>query len=230
MGVEDVGSDKLFQKKKIRKEKDLARRQANKSPYETIVIVCEDTKSTPNYFKELIKELRLNTANVIIIPGKGSAPISVVEHGIEMAKTRDSIDRITCVMDHDNHESLKRAINKLKTHTPKYKDKSKPLYQAIVSTPCFEIWLLLHFIYTTKSYIASEKKSAADFVISDLIKKLPLYSKNISNWFNHLVDKQQVAIKYAKKLQEYNVKTKSTNPATNMHELVEYLINLKDKI
>jgi hypothetical protein len=130
-------------------------------------------------------------------------------------------------MDHDNHESLKRAINKLKTYTPKHKDKSKPLCQAIISTPCFEIWLLLHFIYTTKSYVTSEKKSAAELVISDLIKKLPLYSKSVSNWFNHLVDKQQVAIKNAKKLQEYNVKTKSTNPATNMHELVEYLINLK---
>lgn len=43
-----MGSDKLFQRKKIRSEKELARREAKKAPHETILIVCEDSKSSLN--------------------------------------------------------------------------------------------------------------------------------------------------------------------------------------
>jgi len=105
-------SDKLFQKKKSRHKKDLARKEAKRSPYETILIACEDSKSSPNYLSEIRKYFRLNTANVIVMPSKGSAPISVVEYSIEIAKTMPQIDRIACVFDRDNHESYERAINK----------------------------------------------------------------------------------------------------------------------
>jgi hypothetical protein len=40
-----VTSGQLFHKKKIRSEKSLARKKAKKSPYQTVYIVCEDTKS-----------------------------------------------------------------------------------------------------------------------------------------------------------------------------------------
>lgn len=219
-------SDKLFQKKKSRNEKDLARKEAKKSPYETILIVCEDSKSSPNYLREIIKYFRLNTANVIVIPSKGSAPISVVEHSIEIAKTMPQIDRVACIFDRDDHESYKRAINKL-NNQPEPSDKT-PVYKAIASTPCFEIWLLLHFLYTTRIYSSGGNKSAAQHLTNDLLKELPSYSKNNTRWFNDLIDKQKIAITNAKRLQKHNKTTNSKNPATNMHELIEYLISLKN--
>jgi hypothetical protein len=222
-----VGSDQIFKKKNFRKANELARSRAKKSAYATVTIVCEDSKSSPAYFNELKKYFRLNTANIIVVPSKGSAPISVVDHAIEIAKNTDSIDRVACVIDHDNHESLKRAVNKLKTYKPKDDDKSKPIYQAIVSTPCFEIWLLLHLRYSTKMYISSGKKSAAQCLIDDLLTVLPAYKKNTIDWFDDLSDKINIAIKNAKKLQVYNKKTDSINPGTNMHELIEYLMKLK---
>lgn len=220
-----MASDKLFQKKKFRNEKEFARQKATKAPYETILIVCEDSKSSPNYFNELIKYFRLNTANVIVIPSKGSAPISVVNHSIELARTIPYIDRVACVFDRDNHASYEQAIDKLKSQKPKRS--SKTIYQVIASTPCFELWLLLHFCYTTKSYTYTGKKSAANNLITDLLKELPSYNKTNTNWFNDLIIKINSAIKNAKKLQEHNNKTDSTNPTTNVHELIEYLINLK---
>jgi hypothetical protein len=223
-----VGSDKLFQKKKFRNAKQLARHKAKKAPYETILIVCEDSKSSPNYLSEIIKYFRLNTANVIVMPSKGSAPISVVDYSIEIAKSKPLIDHVACVFDRDEHESYERAINKLENHKPKRSDKSKPIYKAIVSTPCFEIWPLLHFCYTTKAYGSSKNKTAADNLINDLIKKLPYYNKNNARWFKDVIDKLNTAIKNAKQLQKHNSETSSTNPETNMHELVEYLINLKN--
>jgi hypothetical protein len=226
-GEKEVGSDQLFKKKKFRRTKDLARVKAKKSPYTTIAIVCEDSHSSPTYFKALIKYFRLNTANVRIVPSKGSAPISVVDHAIEIARTTAGIDHIACVFDRDTHESYERALNKLNKHKSKRNDKSKPIYKTITSTPCYEIWLLLHFCYTTKAYSASGTRSAGDNLISDLVKHLVAYNKNNTDWFGEIINNLETAIKHAKQLQKHNYSTNSTNPSTNIHELVEFLTELK---
>src|SRR3990167_2558481 len=226
-GEKGVGSDQLFKKKKFRKTKDLARTKAKKSPYATIAIVCEDSKSSPSYFNELKKHFRLNTANIIVVPSKGSAPINVVDYAIEMAKNTPDIDHIACVFDRDTHESYERAISKLKAYKPNRTDKSKPIYRAITSTPCYEIWLLLHFCYTTKAYSASGAKSAGDYLTSDLRKHLASYKKNAIDWFDKIINNLEMAIKHAKQLQKHNSSTSSTNPSTDMHELIEFLTGLK---
>lgn len=224
-----MGSDNLFHKNKIRTTKELARKKAKKAPYETICIICEDKKSACYYFKEFINHLRLNTANFIIPPSHGSAPISVVDSAIQIAQTKSDIDYIFCVFDRDQHESYERAQNKLNLYKPKRTAKSKPKFTIITCTPCFELWLLLHFKYTTKFYEKSGDKTAADHLIKDLCKELPNYNKNTVNWFHDLKNKFETAINHAKRLASHNIQTKSINPATNMHELIEYLINLKDK-
>ncbi len=184
-------------------------------------------KSSSSYFKELKKHFRLNTANVIVVPSEGSAPISVVNHAIEMAKNTPDIDHVACVFDRDTHESFERALNRLNEFRPKRNDKSKPIYKAITSTPCYEIWLLLHFCYTTKSYSASGTKSAGDNLTTDLCKHLSSYKKNTIDWFDDIINNLEMAIKHAKQLQKYNSSTNSTNPSTNVHELVEFLIRLQ---
>ena len=226
-GVKDVGSDQLFKKKKFRKAKELARSKAKKSPCATIAVVCEDKKSLPSYLKELIKYYRLNTANIIIVPSKGSAPINVVDHAIEMAKNTPGIDHVACVFDRDAHESYERAISKLNRLKPGRNDKSKPIYRAITSTPCYEIWLLLHFCYTTKAYHTSGTKSAGDKLVSDLCNYLASYKKNTTEWFREIINNLELAVKHAKQLKKHNYSTNSTNPSTDIHELVEFLIELK---
>ncbi|HVE43834.1 MAG TPA: RloB family protein [Gammaproteobacteria bacterium] len=220
-----MSASHVSQKKKFRKTNELARRKAKKSPYATIAIICEDSKSSPSYFNKLKSHFRLNTANVIIASSKGSAPINVVNHAIGMTKNTPEIDYVACVFDRDTHESYERAINKL--DELKSTNKNKSIYWAITSTPCYEIWLLLHFCYTTKSYHASGTKSAGDNLIADLCNYLNLYKKNTTTWFSELINKLDAAIKNAKQLQEHNFLTKSTNPSTNMHILVEFLIRLK---
>lgn len=222
-----MGSDQLFKKKKFRKANELARSKAKKSPYETITIVCEDSKSSPAYFKKLITHFRLNTANIIVASSQGSAPISVVDHAIKIAKSTPDIDHVACVFDRDSHESYKRALKRLSGFKSEDNDKSNPVFKAIPSTPCYELWLLLHFRYTTKTYHASGNKSAAEVLISELTKELPSYKKKTIEWFNEIINKLETAIKHAKRLQKDNHSTKSTNPSTDIHELVEFLITLK---
>lgn len=222
-----MSSDQLFKKKKIRKVKELARSKAKKSPYATIAIICEDSKSSPTYFNELKKHFRLNSANIIVISSKGSAPISVVDYAIKMAKDRPGIDHMACVFDRDAHESYERAISKLDKFKSNRYDKSKPVFRAITSTPCYELWLLLHFCYTTKAYTTNGSKSGADNLVIDLCKHLASYKKNTTVWFGEIVSNLDTAIKHAKRLQAHNTKTDTTNPSTNLHELIEFLIGLK---
>jgi hypothetical protein len=65
-------------------------------------------------------------------------------------------------------------------------------------------------------------------LINDLLKEIPAYTKGTAYWFDDLKNRDRTAIKHAKQLIEHNKITKSTNPSTNMHELIEYLINLNN--
>jgi len=74
---------------------------------------------------------------------------------------------------------------------------------------------------------ASGAKSAGDNLTSDLRKHLAIYKKNAVDWFSEIINNLEIAIKHAKQLQKHNSSTNSTNPSTNIHELVEFLIGLK---
>ncbi len=221
-----MGSDKIFHKRKERTAKELARRAAKKSPYETVLIVCEGEKTEVGYFKGFIKDKRLNTANVEVMPSaKGSAPINIVEFAIQTAESREGIDKVFCVFDQDNHASYDLALEKLKNHKPSHKGKSKPHYHAIVSSPCFEIWLLLHFTYTTKPYSSTGKRSVSDNLIADLRQYMPNYTKSTIVLFELTREYLEKAIANAKKLKNDNGLTGSIH-FTDVYILVEYLISL----
>ena len=222
-----MGSDNLFHKNKIRKAKDLARRAAKRAPYETILIVCEGTKTECNYLRDFCRIYKLNTANIIVISAtRGSAPISIINYAIEYAENTLDIDHVICLFDRDEHQSYQQALDKIKNHKPRRNAKSKPKYHAITSTPCFEIWLLLHFTYSTRAFYKSGNKSAGDNLIDALREYMPRYVKNTSNLFSQLQEKLPIAIQHAKQLTAYNQETKSVNPSTNVNELMERLINL----
>src|SRR3990167_1143117 len=200
-----VGKDNF--KSKIRRKKDFLRRGPKKSPYATILIVCEGEKTECNYFRDLCKFHRLNTANVIVVNGKGSAPISVVDHAIEIAQKTADIDHVMCVFDRDEHATFNQAIDKIQQHKPRRNAKSKPQYHVFTSTPCFELWLLLHFIYSAKPVFKNNKKSAADNLISNLRDHWPEYAKNRMDLFFALNEKLESAFKNAKKLERENKRT-----------------------
>lgn len=222
-----MGSDNLFHKNKIRQAKSFARRKASKSPYETILLVCEG-KTEFNYFCSLIKFYKLNTANIFLIEPSGSAPINVVNSAIEYAENNSGIDHVMCIFDRDEHSTYQKALDKIKNCKLKPKAKSEPKFYAITSTPCFEIWLLLHFIFTTKEFCKTGNQSASENLARCLRKYIPEYGKNIDDLFCRLGDKRlQIAIVHSKKLAAHNKKTNSENPETNIYELVERLINLK---
>ncbi|MFN7097563.1 MAG: RloB family protein [Gammaproteobacteria bacterium] len=211
----------------MRQTQDIIRRAASRKPSEFIVIFCEG-ETEVNYFKSLCLKFRLTSIKVCL--SKGSAPISVVEQAIEFAQQNEGIDQIWCVIDRDEHASFDAAVNKLQQYKPNRKDKSKLKFCLAVSIPCFELWYLLHFCFTTKVFLCSGNDSACDNLVSELkteFKKLSLEYKKTDTGFLPLLHlRTEMAIKNAHQLQQHNEKTGTVNPSTNLHELVSMLRKL----
>lgn len=91
----------------------------------------------------------------------------------------------------------------------------------IISNPCFELWFLLHFEYTTK-YFSSNRE-----LIKELKRYIKNYEKNL-DVFTMLEDKQMDALKNAKKLHSVHAETRKQlgyvqNPETDIDILVDKL-------
>ncbi|QLB20048.1 CRISPR-associated protein [Vespertiliibacter pulmonis] len=218
-----MGSDDLHKKRKSQTLKQKQRKIGTKKPYDRVLIVCEGSKTEPLYFKALREEYQLHTANIEICNSSGSDPISIVNHAKiryrEAKNERNSFDRVYCVFDKDQHANYKPAIKTLESLAP------KNTFFAITSIPCFEYWILLHFSYTTRPYVATHRKSAADSVISELKKYIPHYEKNV-NIFDMIKGSTSFAITNAKKANESAQRGSTDNPSTKIVYLVEDLINL----
>jgi hypothetical protein len=220
-----VGSDDLHHKRKARRAKDLARRKSSRAPYDRVLIVCEGSKTEPNYLRELIDCLKLSSANVEVDGDSGSSPISVVQHAKrryreEQAKG-DAFDRVFCVFDKDTHTTYAEAMRALSGL------RSRGVFQSTPSVPCFEYWLLLHFTYTTRPYNSSGGRSACDCLIGELRNYMHGYSKGDRGIFRQVMDQTDQAIAFSKRAVKAAEKAGTDNPTTRMHELVEYLKQLK---
>jgi len=93
---------------------------------------------------------------------------------------------------------------------------------AITSTPCFEVWLLLHFHYSDKPFHAAGKRSVGDQVVAAIKTKpdFDKYGKGQKGIYQMVKDKHVDALRYADQLRKHGVATGSVNPATNIDQLI----------
>ncbi|MGB5306686.1 MAG: RloB family protein [Gammaproteobacteria bacterium] len=102
------------------------------------------------------------------------------------------------------------------------------VFSSINSVPCFEYWLLLHFIFSTKSYTGAGAKSACACLIEELHKYIPGYSKGARGLFKDLMDQTDRAVANSERALQDAERIGTDNPSTLMHDLVEYLKHLED--
>lgn len=225
-----MGTDNLHHKRKARKSNSLKRKIEKRDPYDLVLIVCEGSKTEPNYFRSLCDEYQLNTANIEIMPCKsGNDPLSIVGFSIEKfnGNKEKDYDRVYCVFDKDQHPNYLEALNKIKENYSK-KKKSIPIY-AINSVPCFEYWLLLHFEETLRPYKQSQpgSKSAGTQLKSELKRYIKDYDVGYKNIFGETKSNLNIAITRAKKIDKQQQKNNTDNPSTKVYLLAEYLMGIK---
>lgn len=220
-----MGASPLSRKRGAKGARGLARSKAYRAPYEKVLIVCEGEKTEPLYFRALRDHYKINSANIEICGNCVSDPLGIIRHAKnryrEEKDAGDPFDRVFCVFDKDAHVNYLAAVGVIRGATP------KGSYFAITSVPCFEYWLLLHFTYTTKPYDHLPGNSACEQVQADLRRYIRDYKKGSKEIFHALRDRLDVAKQNAARgLQEAEAGG-ADNPTTLVHNLVEYLQNIK---
>lgn len=228
-----MGTDNLFHKRRERRARELMRIQKIRAAHDVILILCEGTKTEPNYFKGLRSHLRLNKESIVIPERfKGNDPLSLVytaeEEFIKELKgdpEKQGYDHVFVVFDKDSHTTYNDALQKIHGLSKRYKDK----FKAIVSIPCFEFWLFLHFEDATRPYAASGNDSICDNVMRDLKVHVPDYDKGSRTVFEMTYPAVEQAVSRAQLLERRHEGVGTDNPSTKIHHLVLYLQNFKAK-
>ena len=201
------------------------------------MIVTEGSRTEPDYFHRLIRELGLTTATVTISGKRGSAPISVVEHTKRLLTEDPDFEHVFLVFDRDRHATYDQAIAK----TEKLKPRKAPKVQtvkAIPSIPSFEIWYLFHISGVRKPYSTGKGVgSPSQDLIHDLKTShdcFAAYDKATCEAFydeikpmrNQACTRAEIALKEALKEGQ---KIFQENPSTRVHFVVRKLQDMARK-
>lgn len=199
-----ISSDRV---RKIRKQKS------------KILIAAEGkNKTEKTYFSNF--EDGTKSYNISYAKGNNTDPLNLVQMLIKqienMGLDLQDDDMAYCIFDTDTNPDKNKIINEAIQLAKKNNIK------IITSSPCFELWFLLHYDYTTAN-MDSEK------VIKRLKEYYPKYEKNI-NIYPDIIKEIDLAIDRAKKIEKYQIDnnrrigTVEANPNTEVYKIVEYLM------
>ncbi|MCZ6105694.1 RloB family protein [Campylobacter ureolyticus] len=204
-----------------------------------IIIACEDSVSSPEYFKQIVaglkKDRKISAKSFVIVPHKCNNPSGVLSDLLNYKNeeniTYKDFDSKWIVIDRDaqnkcggsghSAQDFNNAITRAKSKGVK----------VAYANDSFELWYLLHFNYID-TLIMRDK--ILENVIYELKIKFPTEFKNLTDKniktkeqtqkiYKALLDIQQIAIKNAENLLSYygeNHNPGEDNPSTTIHKLI----------
>lgn len=197
--------------------KDHARRPARRtSPL--ILIVTEGEETEPRYFEALKVQWRLT--GIKVKKASASAPIHVVETAIRLREEaaraskgsafQAPFDEVWAVIDQDQHTTFNDALHLAR----------REKVMVAFSKPCFELWLLLHFVPSLKPLATPVQ------VHAELAQYIPKFSKSMV--MDELVGLTETAISNAETVEKRLREPGMNNyPTTTVHHLVRVLAALR---
>lgn len=186
----------------------ISRTAALREERRRLLIVCGAKATEPDYINGLRKHLR-NPAVSIKVVTKDKAPSQVVQYALKLsAQVPGAYDEVWCIVDADEFTDLDAAARLAKRST------AESLRVAVVvSNPCFELWLLLHFT----DHGAPVMSFAG---LKPLLKKhVPGYDKSQVDFEADYAPTYLDAVRRAKVL-DPSGSAYRLNPSTNMWQLV----------
>lgn len=196
-----------------------ARSNSRFKPQPRVLVLCEDSKSSRRYLEDANNHFRSFATVEVAHCGK-TDPLGIVREAIE--KCNKAYEFAYCVIDRDTHPSFDDAVQLANQNAKKI--------SLVVSYPCYEFWLLLHFGLTRKSYTSVGKLSAGDLLVKDLSAADPMmngYAKGGSvGLFEALLDRLPSAMKWSQQILTEAEKDGEMNPSTTLHLLIEKFRNL----
>ncbi len=193
-------------------------RKVRKQKSKILIAAEGKNKTEKTYFSNF--EDGKKSYNITYARGNNTDPLKLVKMLIkeidELKLDLQDDDVAYCIFDTDvdpnKNKIIEEAIQLAKKNNIKI----------ITSSPCFELWFLLHYDYTTANMDSEE-------VIKRLKEYYPKYEKNI-NIYPDIIKEIYLAIDRAKKLEKYQtdnnrrIGTVEANPNTEVYKIVEYLM------
>ena len=196
-----------------------------------VLIVTEGSQTEPKYFEHF--KTRQNNIDIRVVGSRSSAGetdyVSLVRKAREYqernqlsAATGDSVWVIADAdVNYNNSKPIAEKNSKLNQARKMADNKGINL---LLSSPCFEVWLLLHYQYTTKFI-----KDYADMK-SVLQKYIPTYTKT-ADVYELINDRTKTAIENAKRVERHHLQDGcklpfgvDVNPFTDVYKLLERLL------
>jgi hypothetical protein len=205
----------------IKERSKVERKKAGRLETGSALLVCEGECTEPFYLQGLLKYFGINAANVEIIEGQSKSNAVAVVNRARQRFDQMPRDRVFIIIDAEQKD-LQQAI-KLCRIPLQRANKKKGLpeirIEPIVSTPCFEVWLLLHFRYCDQPF------SCFADVELELRASLPDYSKADPRIFLKVGGGEGLehALLHTARLRVALAETDSHSPATDMDKLVDAL-------
>ncbi len=177
------------------------------------LVVCEG-ESERDYLSELARSWRIH---VHICKGDGTDPKSIVNTAKRKLK-EDGVkyDKIFCVFDRDNN--LSDYIEAVELCRSKK-------FIPIVSNPCFELWIFLHFQMRESGFGSPQQMMKA-------LKKCTRfenYDKDGVQIFNDTIHLIEMACKHASALVTRQHEEPREDPYTNFHILIKRFQVLREE-
>ena len=193
-------------------------RKVKKQKSKILIAAEGKNKTEKTYFSNF--EDGKKSYNITYARGNNTDPLKLVKMLIkeidELKLDLQDDDVAYCIFDTDvdpnKNKIIEEAIQLARKNNIKI----------ITSSPCFELWFLLHYDYTTANMDSEE-------VIKRLKEYYPKYEKSI-NIYPDIIKEIDLAIDRAKKLEKYQtdnnrrIGTVEANPNTEVYKIVEYLM------
>ena len=196
-----------------------------------VLIVTEGSQTEPKYFEHF--KTRQNNIDIRVVGSRSSAGetdyVSLVRKAREYQE-RNQLSAVTgdsvwVIADADvNYNNPKPIGEKNSKLNQARKMADNRDINLLLSSPCFEVWLLLHYQYTTKFI-----KDYADMK-SVLQKYIPTYTKT-TDVYELINDRTKTAIENAKRVEQHHLQDGcklpfgvDVNPFTDVYKLLERLL------
>lgn len=203
----------------VRKVDQKKRGKVSRKTKKIILIGAEGKNQTERKYFKAFNQVQ---SEYKIMAGKGNNtdPVGVVEDLLKSAKQEEldlkDGDILACFIDVDfknGRDQELRAAMKLARQNN---------ISVFLSNPCFEIWYLLHFRYSTKLYGSNEE------IIKELSSYISDYSKS-KDVYDVIENKIDQALLNTKRLESYHLENGTNDrlkklPSTEAYKLIEMIL------
>ena len=205
-------------------KREQLKRGQRKRPEKSVILLGTEgkNKTEQKYYLELSLESS-NKYSLKFANGNSTDPVGIVKDTMKDAEKMctDPGDRAFAVFDTDTDIRKQVQVNEA------VRLARNNSIEIITSTPCFEVWFLQHFKYSTHAF------NFGDEVIRELRRYIPNYEKS-NPPVEILRQDTSVAVDRAKALELYHdeqgrqLHEINRNPSTLAHIIVELLIDKTD--